>query len=263
MRARNIKPGYFKNEDLADCDPMARILFAGLWCMADREGRLEHRPKRIKAELLPYDNCNVDKLLKQLSDKEFIQLYSVNNCNYIQILKFRLHQNCHIKEAASTIPTPDLHSASMEVARPITESLLPITESLLPITDSPILNPESTTEAPDKSGSHIPYQEIIEYLNLKTGKNFDHTVKEIRAKIKARSRNGKRTIEDFKKVIDNKCNQWLNDEKMMQFLRPETLFGTKFESYLNETIHPLAGKFSDKTLANIKMFENWRPPNER
>ena len=109
----------------------------------------------------------------------------------------------------------------------------------------------------------IPYKEIIEYLNQKTGKNFDHTVKEIRLKIKARSRNGKRTIEDFKKVIDNKCNQWLNDEKMMQFLRPETLFGTKFESYLNETIHPLAGKFSDKTLANIKMFENWRPPNER
>jgi uncharacterized phage protein (TIGR02220 family) len=109
----------------------------------------------------------------------------------------------------------------------------------------------------------IPYEGIVEYLNQKTGKNFDHTVKEIRAKIKARSRNGKRTIEDFKRVIDNKCNQWIDDEKMMQFLRPETLFGTKFESYLNETIHPLAGKFSDKTLANIKMFETWRPPNER
>jgi len=154
MRARNIKPGFFKNEDLADCDPMARILFAGLWCMADREGRLEHRPKRIKAELLPYDNCNVDKLLNQLSNKGFIQIYSVNNQNYIQILKFGLHQNCHIKEAASTIQAPDSHSSSMEVATPITDSLLPIT-------DSPILK----SDAPDKSGSLSP--EIIKHKKIK------------------------------------------------------------------------------------------------
>ena len=62
VRARNLKPGYFKNEGLADLPPLARILFAGLWGMADREGRLEDRPKRIKAEILPYDNCDTDKL---------------------------------------------------------------------------------------------------------------------------------------------------------------------------------------------------------
>ena len=48
-RARNIKPGFFANENLAECDPLARLLFAGLWCLADREGRLEDRPKRIAA----------------------------------------------------------------------------------------------------------------------------------------------------------------------------------------------------------------------
>ena len=53
MRARNLKPGFFKNDALAECDPLARILFEGLWCMADREGRLECHPKRIKAEILP------------------------------------------------------------------------------------------------------------------------------------------------------------------------------------------------------------------
>ena len=62
MRARNIKPGFFKNEALADCDLQARLLFVGLWCMADREGRMEYRPKRIKIEVLPYDNCNIEKL---------------------------------------------------------------------------------------------------------------------------------------------------------------------------------------------------------
>jgi hypothetical protein len=53
-RSRNIKPGFFLNDELAECEPLARILFAGLWCIADREGRLEDRPKRIKAEVLPY-----------------------------------------------------------------------------------------------------------------------------------------------------------------------------------------------------------------
>lgn len=132
MRARNVKPGFFKNEILADCDPLARILFAGLWCMADREGRLEYRPKRIKAEVLPYDNCNVEKLITQLSSKYFIRLYSVNNENYIEILNFRKHQNCHIKEAVSTIPAPGETGAGMEVARPLTDSLLPLTDSLSP-----------------------------------------------------------------------------------------------------------------------------------
>jgi len=46
-RSRNIKPGFFRNEMLAECSPLARLLFAGLWCLADRFGRLEDRPKRI------------------------------------------------------------------------------------------------------------------------------------------------------------------------------------------------------------------------
>ncbi|MCX8018393.1 MAG: hypothetical protein N2690_10910, partial [Rhodocyclaceae bacterium] len=60
MRARNIKPGFYKNEDLAECSVWARLIFPGLWMMADRDGRLEDRPKRIKAELLPFDAVDVD-----------------------------------------------------------------------------------------------------------------------------------------------------------------------------------------------------------
>src|SRR5262244_3073085 len=54
IRARNIKPGIFKNELLGAADPLLTLLFEGLWCMADREGRLEDRPLRIKAEIFPY-----------------------------------------------------------------------------------------------------------------------------------------------------------------------------------------------------------------
>jgi protoporphyrinogen oxidase len=137
LRARNIKPGFFKNEDLSDCDLYARLLFIGLWCLADREGRLEYRPKRIKAEIFPYDNVSIEKMIKQLSDKNFIHLYSINNENYIQILNFTKHQNCHTKEQPSTIQAPCLSGVDNVIS---TIQAAPLTESLLPITESPLLN---------------------------------------------------------------------------------------------------------------------------
>lgn len=103
-RARNIKPGFFANEILAECEPLARLLFAGLWCLADRAGRLEDRPKRIRAELLPYDTCDADALLAQLQKHGFISRYEVDGAGYIQVLNFDKHQNPHMKEAKSTIP---------------------------------------------------------------------------------------------------------------------------------------------------------------
>jgi hypothetical protein len=105
-RARNIKPGFFKNERLADCQPLARILFAGLWCEADRAGRLEDRPKRLKAEYLPYDTCNADALLDELEAGAFIRRYEVVGVKYIQILAFAKLQNPHVREPASLIPAP-------------------------------------------------------------------------------------------------------------------------------------------------------------
>ena len=77
-----------------------------------------------------------------------------------------------------------------------------------------------------------PYEEIVQYLNQKTNKNFKHTSKVTQRHIRARLAEGF-TVSDFKQVIDNKCNDWLRDQKMKEYLRPETLFGTKFESYLN------------------------------
>lgn len=85
----------------------------------------------------------------------------------------------------------------------------------------------------------VPYKEIIDYLNLKANKGYKHTTPAHKKFIRARWREGFR-IEDFKKVVDNKCFDWLVPGKMINgtpsvnYLRPETVFGTKFESYLNE-----------------------------
>ncbi len=105
-RARNIKPSFFKNEDLSELSPYARLLFIGLWCLADREGLLEDRPKRIKGELFPYENVDVDKYLQDLHDTGFILRYEVDGNRYISIPKFADHQNPHHREAKSKLPKP-------------------------------------------------------------------------------------------------------------------------------------------------------------
>ena len=80
----------------------------------------------------------------------------------------------------------------------------------------------------------VPFKEIIDYLNEKTGKNFKHGTKSTRSKINARYEEGF-TLQDFKQVIDTKTAEWLNDSTMSLYLRPETLFSTKFEGYLNQS----------------------------
>lgn len=103
-RTRSIRPGFFLNEKLAEVEPLGRLLFAGLWTIADKRGRLEDRPRRIKAELLPYDDCDVDDLLNKLSTGGFIHRYIVNGERYIEIVNFEKHQHCPGSEAESTIP---------------------------------------------------------------------------------------------------------------------------------------------------------------
>jgi len=150
MRARNLKPGFFKNDLLAECDPLARLLFQGLWCMADREGRLELRPKRLKAEILPYDNVDILKLLNQLIKHEFVIAYKYENEFFLSIPTFTQHQNPHIKEAESTIPAPDKHGATTVQALDIPAPAPPdslIADSLNP--DSKALAAKRRTKLPD------------------------------------------------------------------------------------------------------------------
>lgn len=109
MRARSIKPGFFKNEKLGELPPLARLLFIGLWCLADREGRLEDRPKRIKAEIMPYEEgLDCDALLNKLQESGFILRYGRSEDEaYIQIINFDKHQTPHRNETQSVIPQYD------------------------------------------------------------------------------------------------------------------------------------------------------------
>lgn len=113
-RSRNIKPGFFTNDELAECAPYARLLFAGLWTIADREGRLDDRPKKVKALVLPFDDVDCNELLQQLHDKKFITRYQVKGDGFIQITNWKKHQNPHCKEAPSEIPEQCSNDESSE-----------------------------------------------------------------------------------------------------------------------------------------------------
>ena len=105
-RARNIKPGFFKNELLAEMPPETRLLFMGLWCLADREGRFEDRPKKIKMELFPCDSFSIEDSLALLAKDGFLLRYEVGGKRYAQVVNFTKHQMPHHKEVPSDIPAP-------------------------------------------------------------------------------------------------------------------------------------------------------------
>lgn len=108
-RTRSIKPGFFDNEILGGLPPLTRLLFIGLWCQADREGRLEDRPRKLKKTILGYDDLtaeNVDQMLSELHESGFIVRYRIEEERYIQVVNFKKHQNPHMKEKASEIPAP-------------------------------------------------------------------------------------------------------------------------------------------------------------
>jgi len=106
-RSRNIKPAFFANEELAELPFEARLLFIGLWTLADREGRLEDRPKRIKMAVFPADNIDVEPSLDGLNRGGLIERYTVDGVSVIQIPKFVQHQRPHGAEKDSELPCID------------------------------------------------------------------------------------------------------------------------------------------------------------
>lgn len=173
-RTRSIKPGFFDNDVLGDLPPITRLLFIGLWCIADRDGRLEDRPRKIKKAILGYDDVDsdaVDSMLQALHSAGFIIRYEANSSNFIQIINFVKHQNPHMKEKPSEIPppkgfdpgtyteprgystghTPDKHDKSLGEDAPFTYNLLPITGTPSPSTAAEPEEDEEQNDGKSKS----------------------------------------------------------------------------------------------------------------
>ena len=95
---------------------------------------------------------------------------------------------------------------------------------------------EDIVEKESRPANNIPYKAIVSYLNEKANTHFKHNTNETKRLIKARVNQGF-DLKAFEYVIDVKCQEWLTNPNMVNYLRPQTLFGTKFEGYLNEVLH--------------------------
>lgn len=144
-RARNLKPSLFKNEILGVSDPLYTLLFESLWLLSDREGRLEDRPLRIKAETFPYrEGLNIEEMLDWLFKNGFIIRYQFRGNRYIEIVNFVKHQNPHKNEPESTITSysiactdsDEIGTTSEKIGSARADSLNPQPDSLNPQPDN-------------------------------------------------------------------------------------------------------------------------------
>ena len=169
-RARNLKYSFFENDELADLNPLARLLFIGMWTIADYKGDFEWRKRKVKKQILPYDDCNISELAINLDKSGFIRFYSDGEKIYCRVVNFEKHQHPHKneREKGSDIPayTEDMRQLidfkGLEInldksglnrnnsASARADSLNLIPDSCNPNPDS--LNPNPEPSPPPKSG---------------------------------------------------------------------------------------------------------------
>lgn len=207
---RILKESIRTSKQIAALDDFEFRLWTYLLTYVDDYGRGSADADLLKGFLFPRRKSVTEKsiqtALEKLNELELVQIYRVRGDVYLCFPRWGEHQR--IRSKVSKFPAPDE-------------------------CDETLTNDSALPQVADKPKEDIPYGEIIDYLNEKCGTTYKATTKTTREHIRARYADGFK-LDDFKKVIDNKSAEWLGDEKMQKFLRPETLFGTKFESYLNQ-----------------------------
>jgi uncharacterized phage protein (TIGR02220 family) len=190
------------------------ILFNGTYTKIERGQRLTSIRKL--SEAWGWSRTKTTKFLNELEKAEMLTVKSDTKKTLVTIVNYALYQDC-----GTTEKPPKSHRKATEKPQKDTNNNEVITKN---------------NENKDILSSDI--EEIISYLNQKTGKNFKATTESTKKHIGGRLKEGY-SVEDFKRVIDVKCNQWLADSKMSAYLRPETLFApSHFEAYLNEAPAP-------------------------
>lgn len=247
-RNRMIKTEFWDDEKLSKVSMEARLIFIGLWNFSDDYGVVKGDPRWLKNHVLPYeDSVSPQKFARWLSELENIFIFGFESAceKYYFIKNFQKHQTINRPSQTRNPEPPDKFSeCSMS-----TQGVL-IDEIEIEI--------EREVEIERKENI---YSRILSRLNEKTGKNFKASSKSTQRLINLRTKEGF-TENDFFTVVNNQCAKWLSDPKMCDYLRPETLFGTKFESYLNNTPHPLKGRVSDITIKNIETLKEWERMHE-
>jgi uncharacterized phage protein (TIGR02220 family) len=244
-RIRTVKPELFRHRDLFNLEDRiglpVRLFWVGLFTVADRDGRFRWIPELLKLDILPYDNLNIEIILNGLWREGFIKKYEIDSKCYGFIPTWDDHQHINHRESPSRLPMPDQ------------QRLIKIDASTPPgipgnFTGTPrhtqgegnriegkgreVSSPTCTVITVRRSSPN-EVAEIIDYLNKVAHKKFSPESLDTKKLITFKIKSGY-TVTDFKHVINVKTEQWLNDPTQDMYLRPKTLFGSKFEGYLNE-----------------------------
>lgn len=194
-----------------------KVLFDSKWVVIKRGSLITSIHKL--AERWKWSVNTVKKFLTILEDDEMIAKNSTNRCTLIDIVNYAKYQE---SQGVSNTQVDTVHDTLLDTQ---------CAHSLTP--NKNVKNEKNIKNNNIYSRVEIPYKEIVDYLNLVCGTKYKSTTKKTQDCIKARWNEGFR-LDDFKQVINNKAGEWINDTKWSKFLRPETLFGNKFEGYLNQ-----------------------------
>ena len=238
-RIRTIKPDFPQSESMGRVSRDARLLFVNLWTICDDSGRTRGNSRILASILFPYDDVFrfIDKWIQELIDENCIIRYEVEGCTYIQVNNWLKHQKID-HPAPSKIPPCDENSRVIrEDSRELRE------DSRVSPSFSPRIGRDRKGKDRKRNGKEEDMSSdldivtpVLQITNQVLGKNFKGS-KDAIANIKARLKEG-RAIDDFKTVCVNMLAHWGNDPKMSQYLCPDTLYGNKFDKYLNMGLPP-------------------------
>lgn len=194
------------------------LAYAVIYGFSQTDGAKYTGSRKYLAEWCGCSLATIDRTLDSLVNKGLI-----SKTAYVTPHGYRAVEYAAITDTTTT-SAPTSHAMG---PNPTNEAA---TRSQTPDDEPQPLITEPQTPAQPKTPD--PTEEVIGYLNRHAGTHYKPTTASTRKLVKARLNEGF-TVEDIKQVIDKKCADWLNNRDMAQYLRPETLFGPKFESYLN------------------------------
>ena len=219
MPNRILKESICTSETIDELTPEEECFFYRILVNCDDYGRSDARIAVLTSRCYPLrasdiKRDHVEKMLLKLQKVNLLFLYS--DGKYLQIRTWDKHQQIRAKR--SKYPEP--LSSEINGNQMISDvGNIPAYAPVIQSNPNPNPNPNPIIV------------EVLEYLNERAGTNF-RAVDAHKRHIQARVHEGY-TLEDFQIVIDKKCSEWLNTEQQ-KYLRPETLFGTKFDGYLNQ-----------------------------
>lgn len=198
------------------------LAYAVIYGFSQTDGAKFTGSRKYLAEWCGCSMATIDRTLNSLVDKGLI-----SRTSYVTKHGYRA-----VEYAAMGPSRIDESSTAESCAADTDDPRTPTTEP------QPLCNEPQTPAQPKEPD---PTEEVVDHLNQRAGTHYRATTANTRKLIKARFKEGF-TVDEFKMVIDKKCAEWLNNRDMAQYLRPETLFGPKFESYLNAQSRPQASR---------------------